>query len=191
MADITQSNGYKKISDAFAGALGISGEQLHQATLDALNVSQDDSARYSYCDRHVQPPASEGLRRAPVKPKQSVEPPSFRSPSSKGSSTYYDRPIKTLPTERTRISEDSTALGQAEVGRPRPPRAEGYWFDPDDKAGFVNLRINGKYKRTSFAKAQEQGLIPGSANPDNITVYSEKQGKVIKDRGTQGHEKEK
>ncbi len=66
------------------------------------------------------------------------------------------------------------AAGEEKIADLTPDYGK-YWFDPDDKNGFVNIvPPGGKYTRMSVEDAVKLGLVPEGTSLENTTLYRDK-----------------
>ncbi len=88
----------------------------------------------------------------------------------------------TLPNEAYTNDLETDSPGSSSGGE---KEYSDYWFDPDDKDGYVNMvDPEGAYRRMPLEEAIQKGLVPPGTTTDQMTQYQVKEDKFLNDLDT-------
>jgi hypothetical protein len=91
-------------------------------------------------------------------------------------------------TSATKPTAAPSAKPAGSPGQDKTPH-DGYWFDPQDRSAddddpCIYVRVNGLVERMPLSEAIKRCGVPDDATIDRMSHYSERQKKVLIDRGT-------
>ncbi len=125
--------------------------------------------------------AEDGTTTPPAKPEKSA--------SGNGDADPEGLEGKLVPGTERRPAKPAPKSTPARPESAAPSSATpGYWYDPTDREAkggdpIIYVRVDGVATRVPLSEAAEYG-VPPDASIDTMTHYSERQKKVLIDRGT-------